>query len=258
MSTSTAGGDVPSTPVLSSSDSNFSSQPERRASITQTPVASVSSQPRRASLLSQGTNSPARPFPTSASSSPAQPLTGSSHSRKTSFTGHKPLSLETRSVTNASPVTPRRTKRMSLSYIPSPTTSSVKASPVPLASTASTSAVTGVDSPRSGSLSRSTSITRPSPAPVTSSSASTSSISHEPGHTHKSASDAGDDWLMSDDEDAATGSFSVTQAQASRSMAERDSAKVEAQFHDVSCNHFPSHAQTAFLTTSLSNTPDWI
>ncbi|SPO28753.1 uncharacterized protein UTRI_04631 [Ustilago trichophora] len=180
-----------------------------------TPTATTSSTPsrqtlpRRLSLLQND----------SAPSSSSSPIRSSDDTRRTSFTGGpKPLSLGSQSVVTGAPIssgstgtdTPRRGKRTSLSYIPSPSTS-VKATATAedgqLTRAPSTSSASGRT--RTGSISRATGT-----APR-----------RRPSHASQGGNSDADDWLMSE-EDA---SFSLP----SRTMAERDSAKVEALFNDT-------------------------
>lgn len=162
--------------------------------------------PRRLSLLQNETASPAR------SDTPQEA------SRRTSFTGPKPLNLVSQPLSSAvpssasssaGPDTPRRGKRTSLSYIPSPSTSKIDDGQLSRAQ--STSSASGRT--RTGSISRATNASRRRPSQASQASAGANS-------------DA-DDWLMSE-EDA---SFSLPSA--ARAMTQRDSAKVEAQFQDV-------------------------
>lgn len=175
-------------------------QTEWTASSSSTTTPSRQTFPRRLSLLQNDSSS---------FSSPAR-----DDGRRTSFTGPpKPLSLGSQSVTTPTTTgasgfdTPRRGKRTSLSYISSPSTSfkanDDAAVAPPLSRAPSTSSASGRT--RTGSISRTTGSSRRRPS---------------------QASDA-DDWLMSEDDT----SFSLPSA--ARAMAERDSAKVEAQFHDV-------------------------
>lgn len=128
--------------------------------------------PRRLSLLHTDASS---------SSSAAVPGTGAeavSLARKTSLNG-------------PGPETPRRGKRMSLAYIPSPSTS--------------TAAVADPSSSRRVS---------------------------DKSKTHASSCSDTDDWLVSDDD--ATTVVTAAASNLHKSMAQRDSDRVEAQFHDVS------------------------
>ncbi|SPO28232.1 uncharacterized protein UTRI_04631_B [Ustilago trichophora] len=166
--------------------------------------------PRRLSLLQNDSTS---------SSSTSSPIRSSDDARRTSFTGGpKPLSLGSQSVVTGGPSssgstatdTPRRGKRTSLSYIPSPSTS-VKAAATAddgqLARAPSTSSASGRT--RTGSISRATGTTP----------------RRRPSQASQGGNSDADDWLMSE-EDA---SFSLP----TRTMAERDSAKVEALFNDT-------------------------
>lgn len=157
--------------------------------------------PRRLSLLQNDTSSPVRATAEDA--------------RTSSAGGPKPLSLGSHPVTSAAGPsgsgatdTPRRGKRTSLSYIPSPSTSVKAVSEVQLSRAPSTTS-TASGRTRTGSISRATAPRRP------------------PSQSSQTANSDADDWLMSE-EDA---SFSFPSA--ARAMAQRDSAKVEAQFHDV-------------------------
>ncbi|SOV06757.1 uncharacterized protein UDID_05619 [Ustilago sp. UG-2017a] len=155
------------------------------ATCTATGTPSRHSLPRRLSLLQNDTSS--------SSSSSARTDDG----RRTSFTGPKPLSLGSQSVTTPTTAsasasgfdTPRRGKRTSLSYISSPSTSSASGRTC------------------TGSISRAARGSRRRPS--------------------QASDTAADDWLMSEDDT----SFSLPAA--ARAMGERDSAKVEAQFHDT-------------------------
>lgn len=111
-----------------------------------------------------------------ASATPSTSAETGSLARKTSLT--KPLTLGSQ----GGPETPRRGKRMSLQYIPSPSTSAVAADP-----------------------------------------SSSRRVSDGP-KTHAASSSDVDDWLASDDDAASL----------HKSMAQRDSDRVESQFHDVS------------------------
>ncbi|PWN47662.1 hypothetical protein IE53DRAFT_390203 [Violaceomyces palustris] len=180
----------------------------------------------------------------------------SSSSSKPSKPGPKVLSLEVNSVT--SPITPRKTKRMSLGYIPSPTNVAVNDStrspsapvddrsgtPTPSSKalnlqagrnpTSSTSNLELFDPSQSSSSSYSPSFSAPA-APLPSSNPSNSGHGNQP-ETGSVASgqdgdeDGGDDWLMSDDE-VAEGSRGAS-GSALPSMAQRDTNKIGAQFHD--------------------------
>ncbi|KAJ1024399.1 hypothetical protein NDA18_004566 [Ustilago nuda] len=155
------------------------------ATCTATGTPSRQSLPRPLSLLQNDTSS--------SSSSSARTDDG----RRSSFTAPKPLSLGSQSVTTPTTAsastsafdTPRRGKRTSLSYIPSPSTSSASGRT------------------RTGSISRTARGSRRRPS--------------------QASDTATDDWLMCEDDT----SFSLPAA--ARAMAERDSAKVEAQFHDT-------------------------
>ncbi|SAM84378.1 uncharacterized protein UBRO_05619-A [Ustilago bromivora] len=155
------------------------------ATCTATGTPSRQSLPRRLSLLQNDTSS--------SSSSSARTDDG----RRTSFTGPKPLSLGSQSVTTPTTAsasasgfdTPRRGKHTSLSYISSPSTSSASGRT------------------RTGSISRTARGSRRRPS--------------------QASDTAADDWLMSEDDT----SFSLPAA--ARAMGERDSAKVEAQLHDT-------------------------
>ena len=191
---------------LKTPQTNQAEWPSSSSNAISTPTSSTPSRqtfPRRLSLLQNDTSSPIR----------------SDDSRRTSFTGGpKPLSLGSQSVVGASAAsssaagtgtgvdTPRRGKRTSLSYIPSPSTS-VQADDVQLSRAPSSSSATGRT--RTGSISRAAGSRR------------------RPSQASQSAHSDADDWLMSE-EDA---SFSLP----TKSMAERDSAKVEALFNDVRC-----------------------
>ncbi|GAC74281.1 hypothetical protein PANT_10c00089 [Moesziomyces antarcticus T-34] len=175
------------------------------ATPTTTTTPSRHTFPRRLSLLQNEAASPAR------SDAPQE------GSRRTSFTGPKPLNLVSQplssavpsSASSSGPDTPRRGKRTSLSYIPSPSTSKIDDGQLSRAQ--STSSASGRT--RTGSISRATNASRRRPSQASQASAGANS-------------DA-DDWLMSE-EDA---SFSLPSA--ARAMTQRDSAKVEAQFQDT-------------------------
>lgn len=128
--------------------------------------------PRQLSLLHQDASA------TSSTSGGGGGDTGSSLARKSSLNGPKSLNLGAQ----GGPETPRRGKRMSLHYIPSPSTSAVPADP-----------------------------------------SSSRRVSDGP-KTHAQSSSDVDDWLASDDDAASL----------HKSMAQRDSDRVESQFHDVS------------------------
>lgn len=176
--------------------------------------------PRRLSLLQNETTA-------SASTSPIRG-NGVEDARRTSFTGGpKPLSLGSQPIVGSSTgtgtpsssagvETPRRGKRTSISYIPSPSQSVNANDDVPqqLNRVPSTG---GAGRTRTGSISRAAAGSAPNrrrPSQASQSGAGNNS-------------DAGDDWLMSEEDS----SFSLPAA--SKSMAERDSAKVEALFNDV-------------------------
>ncbi|CBQ68287.1 conserved hypothetical protein [Sporisorium reilianum SRZ2] len=172
-----------------------------------TPTSSTPSRkafPRRLSLLQNDTASPVRATTSSSSDDPA---------RTTSFTGPKPLSLGSQPITSASASagsteTPRQSKRSSITYIPSPSTS-LRQEEVQLSRAPSTSSASGRT--RTGSISRATA------------GAGSAAARRRTSQASQANSDA-DDWLMND-QDAASS--------AARSMAERDSAKVDALFNDT-------------------------
>ncbi|EPQ31000.1 uncharacterized protein PFL1_01189 [Pseudozyma flocculosa PF-1] len=185
-----------------------------------------------------------QPFPSTASSGDATTSVGAAagagagpstttHSRTASLVGRKPLSLESQSVTSASsPVTPRRGKRMSLSYISSPPISGAHAEQTASPSLSSAGGDGGsYFSPRSvGRTSRSGSMRRPSNAAA----ASGSDTNGNASGGAAAATDGDDDWLMSDDNEApSTSAAARLQSGAGKSMGERDAAKVESQFHDI-------------------------
>ncbi|TKY89816.1 hypothetical protein EX895_001113 [Sporisorium graminicola] len=169
-----------------------------------TPTSSTSSLktfPRRLSLLQNDT-----------SASPVRTTSSDDSTRRTSFTGPKPLNLASQPVSSAgSTETPKQSKRSSISYIPSPSTS-VRTDDGGLSRALSTSSASGRT--RTGSISRATAAAGSSAA----------AARRRPSQASQTNSDA-DDWLMNDHD--------ASSSAAARSMAERDSAKVEALFNDV-------------------------
>lgn len=166
-----------------------------------TPTSSTPSRqtfPRRLSLLHNDVASPARASTGSddAARKGARRLSLSSNQTVVSGAGPSSATVET----------PRRTKRSSISYISSPATDEGH-----LSRTLSNSSASGRT--RTGSISRANIASRRNP-----------SASQATSVTGDATSDA-DDWLMSEEDT----SFSS----ATKSMAERDSAKVEALFNDT-------------------------
>lgn len=130
--------------------------------------------------------------------------------RRTSFTAPKPLSLGSQSVTTPT------TASASASAFDTPRRG--KRTSLSYISSSSTSSASGRT--RTGSISRTARGSRRRPS--------------------QASDTAADDWLMSEDDT----SFSLPAA--SRAMAERDSAKVEAQFHDVRSPTLPVRRNLGF------------